>query len=81
MFRERSPKTRNGPAMKMRLERLGEIVASEEGVTAIEYSLLGALIVVVIVGAVGLVGTKTSALWSLVQNCVSFATDGGGSCP
>jgi Flp pilus assembly pilin Flp len=67
--------------MSMGFERLGDIVASEEGVTAIEYSLLGALIVVVIVGAVGLVGAKTFALWSLVQNCVSFATGGGGSCP
>jgi Flp pilus assembly pilin Flp len=67
--------------MKMGVERLGAIVASEDGVTAIEYSLLGALIVVVIASAVGVVGAKTSALWSLVQNCVTFATGGGGSCP
>lgn len=52
----------------------------QNAVTSIEYALIGSLITVVIVGAVGMLGTKTLALWSLVSNCVVFATTGAGSC-
>lgn len=52
----------------------------QDAVTSIEYALLGSLIAVVIVGAVGLVGTRTLVLWSLVSNCVVFATTGAGGC-
>ncbi|QYY30843.1 Flp family type IVb pilin [Cupriavidus pinatubonensis] len=38
----------------------------ERGVTAIEYALLGALIAMVIVGAVSLLGTQVRALYELV---------------
>ena len=64
----------------MRHQAIASLIASEHAVTAIEYALLGSLIAVVIVGAVGLVGTQTLALWSLVSNCVSLAIS-GGSCP
>ena len=65
----------------MRHQAIASLIASEHAVTAIEYALLGSLIAVVIVGAVGLVGTQTLALWSLVSDCVSFAISGAGSCP
>ncbi len=54
---------------------------SEDAITAIEYAFLGALIAVVIVGSVGLVGSKTFGIWHLVSNCIDFATTGNGSCP
>lgn len=65
----------------MRLTHRGNLITSEEAVTAIEYALLGALIAVVIVSAVGLVGNNTLGLWQLVASCVEFATTSVGSCP
>ena len=40
---------------------------SDEGVTAIEYGLIAALIAVVIIGAVTLVGTELSATFDTIQ--------------
>jgi len=65
----------------MRLKIIYSFIAREDGVTAIEYALLGALIVAVIVGAIALVGAKTSALWQGIADCVAKATTGAGSCP
>jgi pilus assembly protein Flp/PilA len=39
----------------------------ESGATAIEYGLIAALIAVVIIGAVGAVGTKLSAMFTTVS--------------
>ena len=39
----------------------------DEGVTALEYGLIAALIAVVIIAAVRLVGTKTSSTFDSVQ--------------
>lgn len=66
---------------KQTLTQIGKSVwKKQDAVTSIEYALIASLIVVVIVGAVGLVGTRTFALWSLVANCVTSATTGVGSC-
>jgi len=45
----------------------------EEGVTAIEYGLIAALIAVVIVGAVTSVGTQLSALFTSVASALLAA--------
>ena len=42
----------------------------EEGVTAIEYGLIAALIAVVIIGAVTLVGTNLSALFTTIAGAL-----------
>lgn len=52
----------------------------QEGVTSIEYALMGSLIAAVIVGAAGVLGTNNAALFTLVANCVTFVTTGTGSC-
>ncbi|MDO8768048.1 MAG: hypothetical protein Q7K57_04970 [Burkholderiaceae bacterium] len=66
---------------KLTFSQFGKSIwKKQDAVTSIEYAFLGSLIAVVIVGAVGLVGTRTLALWSLVSNCVVFATTGAGSC-
>ena len=65
----------------MRHHPLANLVAGDEAVTAIEYALMGSLIAVVILGAVGLVGTNTLALFSLVSDCVSFAVSVAPICP
>lgn len=43
-----------------------KFVSDEEGVTAIEYGLIAALIAVVIIGAVTLVGTALDAIFDYV---------------
>ena len=41
-------------------------VAEEEGVTAIEYGLIAALIAVVIIGAVTIVGTQLNRVFTFI---------------
>lgn len=48
----------------------------EEGVTAIEYGLIAALIAVVIIGAVSTVGTNLDTVFTTVATCLST-----GVCP
>ncbi len=42
-------------------------IREEDGVTAIEYGLIAALIAVVIIGSVTLVGTKLDGTFSYIQ--------------
>ena len=52
----------------MKLIRLfSDFVREEEGVTAIEYGLIAALIAVVIIGSVTLVGTKLDGIFNYIQ--------------
>jgi len=55
------------------MKRLHQLVISfctdESGVTAIEYALIGALIAVVIAGAVVTVGSSLNTLFTSVANC------------
>jgi pilus assembly protein Flp/PilA len=55
------------------MKRLHKLASSfctdESGVTAIEYALIGALIAVVIAGAVVTVGSSLNALFTSVANC------------
>lgn len=48
------------------LEMLKQFARDEEGVTAIEYGLIAALIAVVIIGGVQLVGTNLAALFNTI---------------
>ena len=43
----------------------------EEGVTAIEYGLIAALIAVVIIAAVALIGTNLNTVFTKVANCLT----------
>lgn len=45
----------------------------EDGVTAIEYGLIAALIAVVIIGAVTTVGTELSAKFTVIANAIKAA--------
>jgi len=49
--------------------------ADEEGVTAIEYGLIAALIAVVIIGAVSTIGTELNNTFTTIGTCLS-----GGGC-
>ena len=50
------------------------------GVTSIEYALIGALIAMVIVVAVGGVGTRLGDLYMYVKDRVNCAVNGGPGC-
>lgn len=50
----------------------------EEGVTAIEYGLIAALIAVVIIAAVGIIGTQLNITFENIGACLGGAK---GTCP
>ncbi len=56
------------------MKRLLRFLKDEEGVTAIEYGLIAALIAVVIIVAVGFVGTSLSTTFSNVATHVGSAS-------
>ncbi len=45
----------------------------EEGVTAIEYGLIAALIAVVIIAAVALIGTNLTLIFNKIAGCLTNA--------
>lgn len=53
--------------------RIAAFIREDDGVTAIEYALMAALIAMVIVGSVGSVGTQLSGLWNYVADAVDAA--------
>lgn len=55
----------------------------EEGVTAIEYGLIAALIAVAIIVAAALVGTRLTCLFTRVADCLRGSTVGtcATACP
>lgn len=68
----------NVPGGDMPVQRLfttlRRFLSADEGVTAMEYALLGGLIAVVIVAAVGNVGVGVNALFSFVADEVAKAS-------
>jgi pilus assembly protein Flp/PilA len=56
--------------MKPIIRRFKQFVRSEEGVTAIEYALIAALIAVVIIAAVSVLGTNVSKEFSSIATVV-----------
>ena len=54
----------------------------EEGVTAIEYGLIAALVAIVIVAALRLTGTNLNLVWQKIRDCMIYANTGAiGTCP
>ena len=53
------------------LQHVEQFVRDEEGVTAIEYGLIAALIAVVIIGATQALGTNVSAVFTAVSNAMA----------
>ncbi len=64
--------------MNALLMSIKRFVKDEEGVTAIEYGLIAALIAVVIAGAVVIVGTQLNNVFTTIGTCLSTA---GTTCP
>jgi pilus assembly protein Flp/PilA len=49
---------------------LRRVVRDEKGVTAVEYAVIGALIIVVAVGSIGLVGTDVNSAFSKIASAM-----------
>jgi pilus assembly protein Flp/PilA len=52
------------------MEKLKKFLKSEDGVTAIEYGLIAALIAVIIIGAVTATGTGVQGTFQAVANAL-----------
>jgi pilus assembly protein Flp/PilA len=50
------------------MRQLYAFIADESGATAIEYSMIAAIVVVAIVGSVGSIGTKLSTTFSKINS-------------
>jgi pilus assembly protein Flp/PilA len=61
---------RRGSIMKL-VQFIKNFACEEDGVTAIEYGLIAALIAVVIIGAVQLVGTSLVAVFTTISTCLT----------
>lgn len=59
---------------------LRRLMTDEAGVTSLEYALIGSLIAVVCIAAIGAVGGNVSALFTVVCNEVSTAISGAPAC-
>lgn len=58
---------------------LKRFIDDEQGVTAIEYGLIAALIAVVIIVATALAGTRLACMFNRVADCLIGPTS--GTCP
>jgi pilus assembly protein Flp/PilA len=63
--------------MDMIVQYVKQFLCEEDGVTAIEYGLIAALIAVVIIGGVQLAGTNLQGVFSFVAG--KLTTGAGGS--
>jgi pilus assembly protein Flp/PilA len=60
----------------MKASLIRALLASEDGATAVEYAVLLALILVVLISAITAVGNSTSGAWQNNVNQISAATTG-----
>ncbi len=59
------------------LNWLKSFIEKDEGVTAIEYGLIAALIAVVIIAAITIVGTELNTTFTTIQGALSNANSAG----
>jgi pilus assembly protein Flp/PilA len=64
--------------MNQLLMSIKRFVKDEEGVTALEYGLIAALILLVIAASVVIVGTQLNTVFANIGTCLSTA---GATCP
>jgi len=56
--------------MEKFMQAVNRFIRDEEGVTAIEYGLIAALIAVVIIGAVRTIGTNLNTVFTTIGNAL-----------
>ena len=62
--------------MKRLFQGFMHFLKDEDGVTAIEYGLLAALIAIAIIVAAALVGTRLNCIFNRVASCLISSTTG-----
>lgn len=62
--------------MKIALTKLKRFVADEGGATAIEYALIGSLLSIVIIGAVGALNGSMTGIYEEIQSYILPALEG-----
>ena len=62
--------------MQALFNQVKRFIREEDGVTAIEYGLIAALIAVVIIGAVTIVGTQLNATFTKIGGTLTTANGG-----
>lgn len=67
--------------MNTLLQNIQQFLRDEEGVTAIEYGLIAALIAVVIIAAVRVVGEQLDITFDFIGDELSTANTGSGATP
>jgi len=60
-------------AYRRAMDELKALLADETGVTAIEYALLAALIVIVASGSIALLGGGVNGMWTVISTKISAA--------
>ena len=55
-----------------------QFALDEDGVTAIEYGLIAALIAILIVAAVSIIGTQLNIVFTTIADCLKNAVAGTG---
>ncbi len=58
---------------------LYRLLWDDDGPTAVEYAVLLALILMVIIGAIGAMGSETGGLWGDIDTDLNATTFGSGS--
>lgn len=62
--------------MKVALTKLKRFVADEGGATAIEYALIGSLLSIAIIGAIGALNGSMTGIYEEIQSYILPALDG-----
>ena len=60
------------------MKRIIDWLNDEEGATAVEYAVMLALILAVIIGAIGMLGAESGSLWDSIDddlNAVNFGSN------
>lgn len=57
-------------------QRFRELIDDHRGATAVEYCLIAALMMLVVLGAMSSVADRTDAMWDHVSSTVSAAVNG-----
>jgi len=60
------------------MERIKKFLKEEEGVTALEYTVLAALIIVVIITFFTPIRTAVTNIWTAISDALTTAGGGGG---
>lgn len=62
------------------LKLIQKFIRDEEGVTAIEYGLMAALVALAIITAASLLGTNLGGLFTKIAGCLSSPTAENANC-